>query len=374
MSNARSRDRRTFAAVAGASLACLLGAGCDAPAPVRDPGAFAVPPSDGARAQAAIQEPIQEPIHPDTPAPGVLHSRTVGAMGTELMIEAIGPDAAALDRAIDAAITEVARIEDMMTSWRDSPLTRMNAKAGEGPQAVPAELARLVARGLEIAEATGGAFDPTFASVGKLWDFKRKPPLLPDAATIEAALERVGYDRVQVDLQANTVELPKGTAIGLGGIAKGYGVDRAMAVLMEHGVKHAFVNAGGDLKALGRKHGELWQVAIRHPRDRADVMALMPVSNTCLVTSGDYERFFDHEGKRYHHILDPRTGYPAKGCMSATILAPDAAFADALATAMCVVGPERGLELVESLPRVEALLVGMDGQVRASTGLADPPR
>lgn len=138
---------------------------------------------------------------------------------------------------------------------------------------------------------------------------------------------------------------------------------------MKLGIRHAFVNAGGDLKALGRKHGKLWEIAVRHPRDRENVLALLPVSNTCVVTSGDYERFFDYEGKRYHHIIDPRTGYPSEGCISATVVAPDAAFADALATALCVLGPDQGLALVERLPRVEALVVGMDGSVRATRGL-----
>ncbi|MCP3914405.1 MAG: FAD:protein FMN transferase [bacterium] len=341
---------------AAATLLAL--AACDAPSPVRAQPAG--PDRQDERNQA-----------PPEPSADVLVERKLGVMGTELIIEVIGPDRAALDRALDAAVLEIQRVEDMMTSWRDSPLVRMNAKAGGGPQVVPAELARLVARGTEISRATDGAFDQTFASVGKLWDFKRDPPLLPDADTIRAALAKVGFDRVAVDLDANTIDLPAGTAIGLGGIAKGYGVDRAMAVLMKHGVEHAFVNAGGDLKALGRKHGELWRVAIRHPRKRGEVLALIPVSNTCLVTSGDYERFFEREGKRYHHILDPRTGYPATGCMSATVLAPDAAFADALATASCVLGTKRALEIVESLPRVEALLVGLDGEVHKSSGLDD---
>lgn len=177
-----------------------------------------------------------------------------------------------------------------------------------------------------------------------------------------------------VNLEANTVELPAGIRIGLGGIAKGYGVDRAMAVLMEHGVAHAMVNAGGDLKALGRKQSDLWRIAIKHPRDRERVMALLPVSNTCVMTSGDYERFFQYGGRTYHHIIDPRTGYPSQGCMSATVTAPDAAFADSIATAMCVLGPEQGLELIEKLPRVEALLVGMDGEVHSSSGLGGASR
>ena len=299
----------------------------------------------------------------------ILRERRLEVMGTELLIEAVGPDADRLDRAIEAAIAEIRRVEDLMTDWRPSPLTALNDAAGRGPREVPDELARLLASALEVGRVTGGAFDVTYAGVGRLWDFRRDPPVVPEPAAVEDGLRHVGLDQVEVDVERGTVSLPEGFRIGLGGIAKGYGVDRAMKVLMDHGVRHAMVNAGGDLKALGRKRGKLWEIAIRHPRDRERVLAVLPVSNTCVVTSGDYERFFEKDGRRYHHIIDPRTGYPSTGCMSATVVAPDAAIADALATALCVLGPEEGLALVERLDRVEALLVGMDGVVVVSKGL-----
>lgn len=299
----------------------------------------------------------------------VVRTHTGGVMGTDLKVEAIGTDPVALDRAIAAAVAEIERVEDLMTDWRPSELMRLNGAAGTGPLEVDPELARMIARALEISGHTDGAFDITYAGVGSLWDFKQVPVVVPEPAAIEAALSRVGYARVTVDLEASTVDLPADMRIGLGGIAKGYGVDRAMAVLMEHGVEHGIVNAGGDLKALGRRLGETWEVAIKHPRDEERVLAVIPVSNSCIVTSGDYARFFEHEGRRYHHIIDPRTGYPSEGCMSATVVAPEAATADALATSMCVLGPERGLALAERLARVEVLLVDMAGEVHVSSGL-----
>lgn len=299
----------------------------------------------------------------------LLRKRELGVMGTELIIKALGKDEAKLEVALDAAVLEIQRVEDLMTDWRPSPLMTLNAAAGKGPIKVPKELAVLIARGLELGKQTGGAFDITYAGAGTLWDFKVQPPKMPQEDAIKAALSHVDYRRVKVDLENSTVDLPEGMLIGLGGIAKGYGVDRAMAVLLEHKVEHGMVGAGGDLKLLGRKHGELWKVAIRHPRDRKQVLAMLPVSNTCVMTSGDYERFFEYEGKRYHHILDPRTGYPATGAMSATVIAQDAAYADALATSLCVLEPAAGIELVESLARVEALVVGLDGKVHYSTGL-----
>ncbi len=299
----------------------------------------------------------------------LVRSRKTGVMGTELIVTAIGPDPDALDAAIDAAIAEMRRVEDVMTDWRPSPLTRLNEAGGAGPQKVPAELAAVIGASLQLSSATGGAFDVTYAGAGRLWDFKADPPVIPSDEAIAAALGSIGWKRVTVDREASTVALEAEMRIGLGGIAKGYGVDRAMAVLMKHGVKHAMVNAGGDLKALGKKLGKPWEIAIKHPRDRDRVIALIPVSNVCVVTSGDYERFFEKDGVRYHHIIDPRTGRPATGCMSATVVGPEAAVADALATAMCVLGPERGLEVIETFARTEALLVGLDGEVHVSSGL-----
>ena len=295
--------------------------------------------------------------------------RSLGVMGTDLVVRVFGDDEAQLERALDAAIAELERVEDLMTDWRPSPLTRLNAAAGKGPQPTDPELVRILDRSLRLGEVTAGAFDVSFAGVGQLWDFKRVPALLPDSAAVRDALSRVDYRRVRVDVEGGTVDLPARMRLGLGGIAKGYGVDRAMAVLMEQGIEHAVVSAGGDMKLLGRRQGELWEVAIKHPRERDSVMALLRVSNTCVVTSGDYERFFELDGRRYHHILDPRTGYPSQGCLSATVVGPSAEDADALATALCVLEPRQGLELVEALPRTEALLVGMDGRVRVTSGL-----
>jgi thiamine biosynthesis lipoprotein len=299
----------------------------------------------------------------------VLRERELGVMGTELQLRALGPDAAALDRALDAAIAELRRVEDVMTDWRPSPLTRLNDAAGRGATEVPEELASILARSFEISRVTGGAFDVSYAAAGHLWSFEARTPRLPDPEAVRAALAHVGWERVRVDPERHTVVLPAGMKLGLGGIAKGYGVDRAMDVLLAYGVEHAIVNAGGDMKVLGRKFGEPWEVAIKHPRDRERAIAALRVSNTSVVTSGDYERFFEIDGRRYHHIIDPRTGQPADKALSATVLNPSAELADALATALCVMGPEKGLALVARLARTEAIVVGVDGAVHASDGL-----
>jgi thiamine biosynthesis lipoprotein len=230
-------------------------------------------------------------------------------------------------------------------------------------------VAQVIAIALECGRVTNGAFDVSYFPLRPLWNYKAEHPSLPSDEEIRAALARVDYRRVRVDLEHDTVEMPAGFCIDLGGIAKGYGVDRAMDVLLAQGIQNGLIQAGGDTKALGRKFGKPWQIAIKNPRRPGDVFAMLPVVNQCVQTSGDYERFLEIDGKRYHHIIDPRTGRPSAGCMSATVIGPEATFADGIATAMCVLGPEAGMAIIEQLERVEAVLVGMDGKVHLSSGL-----
>ena len=290
-------------------------------------------------------------------------------MGTELKITAIGEQAEILESGIEAAVEELRRIENLMTDWRESPLLKLNSTAGSGPQKTPQELFQIIERGVEFGKVTGGAFDLTYNGVGKLWNFSTGKPVLPSTEEVSAALKFVSYKKVKLNPIKQTVALPKGFSIGLGGIAKGYGVDRAMDKLREHGIKNAIVNAGGDMKILGRNFGKIWEIAIKHPRERSQAMAAIRAINKSIVTSGDYERFFEIDGKRYHHIIDPQTGYPSKKAISATVVAPSAELGDVLATTLVVLGPKDGLKFIESLRGIEAIVVGMDGRVEASTGL-----
>ncbi len=301
--------------------------------------------------------------------PDILRERHTGIMGTDLHLSVIGTNKAYLDQIIDDAITEMKRIEDLMTDWRPSPLTTLNQSVGLGPHKVPNELTVIISHGIEMSNLTNGAFDITYAGIGQLWTFKHKMTTLPDPKTIRDALLFVNYKAIALNLSNSTVSLPSAFKIGLGGIAKGYAIDQAMTILIKNDIKHAIINAGGDMKILGKKFNNPWEIAIKHPRDQNKIMARLKLSNVAVVTSGDYERFFEINRQRYHHIIDPRTGYPSNGCLSATVVAPEAEFADALATGLCVMKPKDGLNLVESLKQVDAILVGMDGIVRASTGL-----
>lgn len=292
-----------------------------------------------------------------------------GVMGTSFQLEAIGTDVAELDRILGLVLDELRRVEDVFTVWRESELTRLNQRAGQGPIPVSREIAEVLAISVECGRVTHGAFDISYFPLRRLWNYKAEHPTLPTQSQIDAALAFVDYSRIEVDLEHSTVEMPAGFSLDLGGIAKGYGVDRAMQVMLDQGIRNGLVQAGGDTKALGRKFGESWQIAIKNPRHQDEVFAVLPVVNQCVQTSGDYERYFEIDGQRYHHIIDPRTGRPSQGCMSATVIGPEATFGDGIATAMCVLGPEAGLAIIEQLDRVEAILVGMDGQVHLSSGL-----
>jgi thiamine biosynthesis lipoprotein len=292
-----------------------------------------------------------------------------GVMGTSFQIEAMGTDEAELDRVLGLVLDELLRVEDVFTVWRESELTLLNDRAGQGPIPVSREMAELLALSVECGRVTHGAFDVSYFPLRPLWNYKTEHPTLPTQAEIDAALRFVDYGRIDVDLEKSTVEMPEGFRIDLGGIAKGYGIDRAMQVMLDQRIENGLVQAGGDTKALGRKFGDPWQIAIKNPRHRGQVFAVLPVVNQCVQTSGDYERYFEIDGQRYHHIIDPRTGRPSQGCMSATVIGPEATFGDGIATAMCVLGPEAGMAIIEKLDRVEAVLVGMDGEVHLSSGL-----
>jgi thiamine biosynthesis lipoprotein len=294
--------------------------------------------------------------------------RTQLLMGTTVSIEAAGIDPAGLERAITAAFAEMARIETLMSPHQpDSDVSRLTAATHAA--AVAPETAEVIALGLQIAHRSGGAFDLTLGRLKTLWGIETETPRVPAPAELAAALQGTGPGALSVSGQQITKSSPQ-LAIDLGGIAKGYAVDRAIATLRAHGVSSAAVNAGGDIGLLGSKQGRPWRVAVQHPRQASSVLVTLEAADRAVVTSGDYERYFEHGGHRYHHLFDPQTGYPADRCQSVTVLAPRAVLADALATALFVLGPERGLALLRDYPGVDALIVAADGQLHRTPGLA----
>jgi len=293
-------------------------------------------------------------------------------MGSRFEITAISSDESAARAAIDAAYDEIDRIESLISSWKTTSATStVNALAGQGPVPVPRELFNLVRRSLKVSELTAGAFDISFAGAGQLWDFKSAAPRLPEPDKIRSALSVVDYKLIQLDERAGTVDLTRsGMRIGFGAIGKGYAANRAVHVLKELDIDGGVVNAGGDLLAFGRQEdGDPWTVAIADPLHRDKVFAYLEISDTAIVTSGDYESFIEIEGVRYSHILDPRTGFPVRDVRSATVLCPDAELADALATGISVLGPEAGLELLNRLKNIDGIIVDSEGELSFSDNL-----
>jgi thiamine biosynthesis lipoprotein len=301
-------------------------------------------------------------------------ARSVRAkMGSRFEITAIHPDAATAWRALEAAYAEVDRLEALVSEWiESSEVSAVNANAGVKAVRVSPEVLALTQRALSVSELTGGAFDITFLSVGRLWDFQAEHPVKPDSAAIRTALGGVGADKVAVDAAAGTLYLrdPR-TRLGFGGIGQGWAANRGVRVLRDHGATGGVVNASGDVLAYGRREdGRPWRVGIANPLDHDSVFGYLDVTDQAVVTSGDYERYVTIDGERYSHILDPRTGYPAKEVRSATIICPDAELADALATAVSVMGVTKGLALIDALNGVEGLLVDERGKIHLSENLS----
>lgn len=295
--------------------------------------------------------------------------RTTLIMGTLVEIKATGK-AQQLDQVITAAIAEMGRIERLFsTHISTSDISQLSSAAQ--PFQVSVETLALLQRGQQIARQSDGAFDMSLGALKQLWGVENTAPQVPNAEQLQQALHGVGPDALQFDGDWVRKAIPH-LQVDLGGIAKGYAVDRALEVLRQAGVASAAVNAGGDIGLLGeREVGQPWRIGIQHPRKSGELLTTLTLVDRAVVTSGDYERFFEQAGVRYHHIFDPRSGYPARGCQSVTVVAADVATADALATAAFVLGPKQGLQLLEGLTGVEGLLVAADGRLHRTSGLTE---
>lgn len=325
--------------------------------------------STAARSLAAALAPIAV-LALAAPAQAEWLSRTVdGTMGTRIVVELWSRDHAAGERAIDAVMAEMRHVDASMSTYKpDSEISRVNARAARGPVKISRELFGLLETALDYSRLTDGAFDITYASVGFMYDFRARHR--PTEQQIESALPAVNYRHVLLDRAARTVRFSQaGVRIDLGGIAKGYAVDRGIAILQRLGIRHALVSAGGDSRIIGDRFGKPWIVGIRHPDRRDEVIARLPLVDTAISTSGDYERFFDENGTRYHHIIDPHTGHSASRVRSATILATSATRSDGLSKTAFVLGAEAAIKIYERLGDVDAIIVKPDGTVLYTKGL-----
>lgn len=353
-------------------------------APLGDPrrclaGAFSIALglSPGCRADAEAPPvvdpaPVTNSVHPSDQRPELVN-RVYRAMGTQIRFTAWTEDRPRAEGAFEAAIHEFRRLEALHSNWKPkSDVSRINDEAGRSPVPVAPETFELITEAKRMHGLTGGKFDVCFGVLSDLWRFDHdQDNRVPDPAVVKRRLPLVDASRIELDPTHRTVFLPDAQMrIHVGGIGKGYAVDRAVRVLRTRGLQHFMVQAGGDLYAAGRRGDRPWRVGIRDPRGRAGrYFAFAEVEDKTFSTSGDYERFFIKDGVRYHHIIDPHTGQPARGTRSATILAPSALLADAFSTGVFLLGPDRGLEIVENTPGVGAVIVDANNQVHVSKRL-----
>jgi thiamine biosynthesis lipoprotein len=299
-------------------------------------------------------------------------------MGSMLRLTAWTSDEAAAKSAFDEVFAEFARLEHLMSTWvPQSDVSRLNQSAGVAAVKVHAEVLDLLATARRMSEWTDGKFDVTFGALAGLWKFDHdQDKVVPDAGDVRRRLPLIDYRAVQIDEAAGTAFIArKGMSIHLGGIGKGYAVDRAADILRRRGVHDFMIQSGGDIYVGGLKDRRPWRLGIQDPRGPATrIFAELDLTDGTFSTSGDYERSFLKNGRRYHHILDPATGQPARGTRSVTIVTSRAVIADGLSTGVFILGPDAGMKLIEKLPDVEGVIVSDRNDVLISSGLRDKIR
>ncbi len=288
-------------------------------------------------------------------------------MGTVLTIELTVPDSGPAPALMEKCWTEAGRLEGVFSRYiPGSEVNRINRSADRQPVVVSEEMMAVLAKAIEISRLTGGAFDVTVGPLMEIWGFfPEKTGRLPSDREVEAALSRCGWQKIELDRTARTVRfLAPGLELDLGGLAKGYVVDRLSALLISEGVKSGLINAGGDIYCLGRKpDGQPWRIGMEHPRKEGEVLTVLELEDRAVATSGDYRNYFIRSRKRYSHIIDPRTGRPASsGVVESSVLAPDCMTADALATALFVMGAEDGPALLGHVEGVDGVVVTDEGE------------
>ena len=303
-----------------------------------------------------------------------LVERTFASMGTELRLSAWTADEAGAEAAFEAVFQEMDRLEGLLSNWRPkSEVEQLNAAAGKQPIRVGPELREILTSSHQISEWTGGKFDITWGALSGLWkfDYQNKDGSIPDHSEVLRRRSLIDYRDVMVDDHAGTAFIKRpGMVVNLGGIGKGYAVDRARDIMRNRGLRDFMIQFGGDLYVAGLNGNHPWRLGIQDPRGPVNrIFAEVDLTDSTFSTSGDYFRSFIKNGRRYHHIIDPATGEPASLCRSVTIMTSSATVADGLDTGVFVMGPEAGMELVKKLKGVEAVIVSAKNEVLVSPGL-----
>ncbi len=298
-----------------------------------------------------------------------IYKRTLKLMGSRFDISVVANNAVEGNTYINLAVDEISRIEKLISSWDPNSQTSIIIRnAGIKPTKVSPALFELIRRSLALSTLTDGAFDISYASMDNIWKFDGSLKTMPSKEAIKSSVSKVGYQNIILDKENLTVFLKlKGMKIGFGAIGKGYAADKAKQLLISKGVVAGIINASGDMNTWGKQpNGDDWKVAITNPLNKNNAFALLPIKNGAVVTSGNYEKYVIFNGKRYTHIIDPRTGYPSTGITSVTVFAPKAELADALATSVFVMGTEVGINRINQLPNIECIIIDDKGEIHTS--------
>nr|WP_321453833.1 FAD:protein FMN transferase [uncultured Carboxylicivirga sp.] len=301
-----------------------------------------------------------------------MFKRQLRLMGCDFEIIVVDDNQQQADASIDMAVNEISRIENMISSWdATSQTAAINQNAGTKAVKVDPLLFELIEHALMLSKLTDGAFDISFASLDPVWKFDGTMQNMPTSAEVKASVSKVGYQNIILNKKDTTVFLKQaGMKIGFGAIGKGFAADKAKQLLIKKGVKAGIINASGDMNTWGKQpNGNDWVVAITNPLKKNEACAWMPVKNGAVATSGNYEKYVVIDGKRYSHIINPKTGYPSTGLVSVTVFSPKAELCDALATAIFVMGKEVGLDRINQMPNIECVLIDDNGNVFTSDNI-----
>jgi thiamine biosynthesis lipoprotein len=302
----------------------------------------------------------------------ITHTKKTFMLGSPFEMTVVVKDTVQGNQYINQAIDEVKRIENLISDWiPTTQISKVNQNAGKSPVKVDQEVFELIERAIKISKLTNGAFDISYASMDKIWKFDGSMKEMPTEEAIKNSVAKVGYQNIILNEKESTIFLKNnGMKLGLGGIGQGYIADKVKALLIENGCKSGIVNVSGDIFAWGKQpDGKPWTVAIVNPMNKNKVFATFPLEDSAVETSGSYEKFVTFNGKRYSHIIDPRTGYPATGIVSVSVFAKTTELADALATGIFVLGLDVGLDLVDQIKGIECIIVDDKGVVHTSKNI-----
>lgn len=293
-------------------------------------------------------------------------------MTTSVSVELWDEDAVHAQQCIAQVMAAMHHVDNTMNPFNPATeLSKLNREAAQHPVKVSRELFDVIKTSLHFSKLSDGIFDVTFASVGYRYDYRKRSH--PSDAQIAEDLDKIDYRLLILDEKTQTIRYGKaGVRVDLGGIAKGYAVDQGIDILKACGIRMAMVSAGGDTRIIGDRQGRPWITAIRDPRNTKASAVLIPLSDTAISTSGDYERYFMENGKRYHHIINPRTGKSADACRSVSVIGPDATTTDGLTKTVFILGPKKGMEFIERIPEVDAIIIDNEGRLHYSKGLTPP--